>query len=74
MQQACQIVATLTEEGQIGIQATGPGSESKLVILGLLDMVKEAVMQPQQPQPQPQPASPILLARGGLPNGRGRAG
>lgn len=62
------IVLTLTEDGQVGIKAEGPGSANKVTMLGLLEVTKAAIVAQAQQQPAP-PA--ILGAFSSLPrNGR----
>lgn len=65
MKLAAQITLTLTEDGQINVKAVGPSSDNKVVLLGLLEVAKVGFLNP----PQEAPASPLLVARGSLPNG-----
>ena len=61
-----QLTITLTEDGRIGLQCN---IDNKVMALGLLEMARAMLLQQGQQQPA---ASPILVARGGLPAMNGR--
>jgi len=62
-----KLTITLTADGQLQLQATGPAGTSKILMLGMLEMTKAVITAPQPAGPPP---SPLLVARGALPNGR----
>lgn len=64
------LTITLAADGQVRFQATGPASENKVTMFGLLEIAKQAVLGATAEPPKP-PAPSILVARGSLPaNGR----
>ena len=65
-----QVTVSLTEDGQVKLAAGGPGAGNKVLLLGLLEMGKGALLQQGQP-PAGAPKATLLVAQGSLPdNGR----
>lgn len=64
MDKILQIAVSLTAEGKVNVQAAGPAAGNKVMLLGLLEMAKAALTNPQQ-----EPPSPLLVAKAALPNG-----
>ncbi len=56
-----QVSVTLTDEGKVGVEVAPAGSD-KVVLLGLLEIAKQAVLHPPQAKPPP-----LLAASGPLP-------
>lgn len=68
MNQPLRIVVDMDDQGRIAVQCTGPGSENKVAILGLLELVKSGIA---APPPMPTPVvPPLLIANGRLPDTR----
>lgn len=65
MEPTLTIVLTLTDDGQVGIKADGPGSANKIAMLGLLELAKNAVMNQTQQQSPPSILPGALLPRNG---------
>ncbi len=61
------IALTLTEDGQVGLKADGPGSANKLLMLGLLEFAKGAIAAQAA-----QPEQPAILPGGFVPRLNGR--
>lgn len=59
----------LTADGQLQLAAAGPAGGNKVLLLGMLELAKGAILAPAQ-QPEQKPS--LLVARGALPNGNGR--
>jgi len=68
MEPVLTIQVTLTPDDRIGMQMGGPGTQNKALIVGVLEIVKNMVLNP------PPESSPILLARSRLPAGSGGNG
>ena len=62
MNPTAQILIVLHEDGKVVVQFSGP--QNKALLLGLLELAKPAILNPQESS-----GPPILLARGGLPDG-----
>ena len=65
-----QIMLTLTANGALNVQASGPAGSNKLLLIGMLEMGKALLT---KPEPTGAAVPPILLAQGSLPghaNGR----
>lgn len=67
-----QIVVTLTEDGKLAVQGSGPHAANRLMLLGMLEQAKASMMSPAPTQDRP----PIFLAKGPFVghghNGQGR--
>ena len=68
MEPSLQVVVTLSADGRLNVQTAGTAAGNVPMIVGLLEMAKNAVQQP----PKEPAASPLLLARGSLPKINGR--
>ena len=64
---ASSITITLDDNNKINLTVTGDASESRVVMLGLLEMAKVIVNQPQPEKPQPS----LLVAHGPIPRMNG---
>ena len=64
---AAKITVTLDDDGKINLTATGPAADNHVLLLGLLEFGKAALL-----NQQPEPAGPgLVLPMGPLPrNGR----
>lgn len=63
-----KLIITLTTDGQVTVAGSGPAMGNKISMLGLIEVAKSAIAN-QQTAPATAP-SPLLVARGSLPNGR----
>jgi hypothetical protein len=72
MAKVVQITVTLDDDNQVNVQAEGSQADSLVLLAGMLELAKTALLS-QQPAPQPgPPASKLLLPLGALPRRNGR--
>lgn len=64
MEPVLTMTGILTADGSLQIKVAGPASGNKVMMLGVLDLMRQALHAPPQAGPAP---SPLLVARGALP-------
>lgn len=71
MQPVLQITLTMDASGQIKFGASGPYSNNRVAMVGLLEMGKSVILNPPEPDEEAPQPSRLVLPTGPLPpNGR----
>ena len=67
MQFALQVTITMDAQGRVMLNATGPAAENKAMIVGVMEIARNAVL-----NPAPEPTEPKIEVARAIPHLNGR--